>query len=145
MAAGLALLVLTYWAVHRFEWAGPLVANSLRAVVGVDNVAHLEDLVYEAEDRVNRFTRKNEKPQAYWQVPAVASGAPGAPAASVASAASGEAPSLPPFAPDPLAPPDQRAPPAPAAAPGPPAAPPSSITSATMAVTFVVPMSRPTM
>lgn len=91
--AGVALVGLTYWAVHRFEWAGPLVANSLRSVIGVDNVAHLEDLVYAVEDRVNRLTRKNEKPQAHWQVPAVA------PAPSAAPATSSDAPRLPPFAP----------------------------------------------
>jgi hypothetical protein len=96
--AGSVLLVgLTYWAVHRFEWAGPLVANGLRAVVGVDNVARLEDLVYGVEDRVNRLTRKNEKPQAHWQVPAVAP----APSLGLAppAAASSTAPTLPPFAP----------------------------------------------
>jgi hypothetical protein len=90
-------VALTYWAVHRFEWAGPLVANGLRAVVGVDNVARLEDLVYGVEDRVNRLTRKNEKPQAHWQVPAAA------PAPSLGAApppaASSAVPTLPPFAP----------------------------------------------
>jgi len=94
LGGGAVLVGLTYWAVHRFEWAGPLVANSLRAVVGVDNVAHLEDLVYAAEDRVNRLTRKNEKPQAHWQVPAVAPAAP--PSAAPAGSSGGAA--LPPFA-----------------------------------------------
>ncbi len=92
---GVALVALTYWAVHRFEWAGPLVANSLRSVIGVDNVAHLEDLVYAVEDRVNRVTRRNEKPQAHWQVPAAAPAA----SASAAPAASSDAPRLPAFAP----------------------------------------------
>ncbi len=95
LASGLLLVAVTYWAVHRFEWAGPLVANSLRAVVGADNVARLEDLVYAVEDRVNRLTRRNEKPQAHWQVPAIAPPA----ALSPASAASAEAPRLPPFGP----------------------------------------------
>lgn len=93
---GVVLVGLTYWAVHRFEWAGPLVANSLRAVVGVDNVAKLEDLVYAVEDRVNRLTRKNEKPQAHWQVPPVPASAPQAPS-SAAPAVSADAPRLPPF------------------------------------------------
>jgi hypothetical protein len=92
--SGVALVALTYWLVHRYEWAGPLVANSLRAVVGVDNVAHLEDFVYAVEDRVNRLTRKNEKPQAHWKVPAPAPVASLPPPASSA----GE-PALPPFAP----------------------------------------------
>jgi hypothetical protein len=99
-ALGVALVGLTYWAVHRFEWAGPLVANGLRAVIGVDNVAHLEDLVYSVEDRVNRLTRQHDKPQAHWQVPAV----PTAPAAlpSAAPASETQAPPLSPFTlPDP--------------------------------------------
>jgi hypothetical protein len=93
LAAAVALIGLTYWAVHRFEWAGPLVANSLRSVIGVDNVAHLEDLVYAVEDRVNRLTRKNEKPQAHWQVPAAA------PTPSAAPPSVNDTPRLPPFAP----------------------------------------------
>lgn len=94
LGGGVAAVALTYWLVHRFEWAGPLVANSLRAVIGVDNVAHLEDFVYAVEDRVNRLTRKNETPQARWQVPSAA------PVASLAPpAASADAPRLPPFAP----------------------------------------------
>jgi hypothetical protein len=97
LGAGVGLVGLTYWAVHRFEWAGPLVANSLRAVIGVDNVAHLEDLVYAVEDRLNRFTRKNEKPQAHWQVPAATASAAPPPSSGVAS--SGAAAALPPFAP----------------------------------------------
>jgi hypothetical protein len=95
---GLALVALTYWAVHRFEWAGPLVANGLRAIVGVDNVARLEDVVYAVEDRVNRLTRRDEKPQAHWQVPAK----PVAPPPSAAPLASAAEPRLPPFTlPDP--------------------------------------------
>src|SRR6185369_17109019 len=71
MGSGVALIALTYWAVHRYEWAGPLVAGGLRAIIGVDNVAKLEDFVYAIEDRVNRLTRKHDKPQAaHWQVPA---------------------------------------------------------------------------
>src|SRR5688500_1462185 len=43
---GFVALVVVWWAVHTFDWAGPLVANSLRAIIGVDNVAKLEDFVY---------------------------------------------------------------------------------------------------
>lgn len=98
-AAGVAAIGLTYWAVHRFEWAGPLVANSLRAVIGVDNVAHLEDLVYAVEDRLNRFTRKNEKPQAHWQVPTAPSGVPAPTPSALTSGTTPGTPALPPFAP----------------------------------------------
>src|SRR5688500_11974788 len=82
---GVALVALTYWLVHRYEWAGPLVANSLRAVIGVDAVAKIEDLVYAVEDRINRLTRKNEQPQAHWQVPAAPPVVSAAPAVAAAS------------------------------------------------------------
>ncbi|HYJ07692.1 MAG TPA: hypothetical protein VEX18_01750 [Polyangiaceae bacterium] len=93
---GFALVALTYWLVHRYEWAGPLVANSLRAVIGVDAVAKIEDLVYAVEDRINRFTRKNEKPQAHWQVPVAPPVVSAAPAVASPSG-SGAAPPPPPF------------------------------------------------
>ena len=68
------LFVFAVWyAVHHFDWAGPLVANSLRAAFGDDNTAKLEDVVYGVEDRVNRLLKKNEPPKAYWQVPGSAS------------------------------------------------------------------------
>ncbi|MEO6599377.1 MAG: hypothetical protein ABIQ16_05855, partial [Polyangiaceae bacterium] len=73
-ASGCVLSVLLVWyAVHHFDWAGPLVANSLRSVFGDDNVAKLEDFVYGVEDRVNRLVKKNEPPKAYWHVPEAAS------------------------------------------------------------------------
>lgn len=55
--------------VHSVPWAGPLVANSLRAAIGKDNVARLEDFVYAIEDRVNRSTKAGERPRSYWKVP----------------------------------------------------------------------------
>jgi len=93
-AAGCVLVVLLIWyAVHHFDWAGPLVANSLRSAFGDDNVAKLEDLVYGVEDRVNRLLKKNEPPKAYWHVPdtASASAAPSE-AAPLASATITSAP-----------------------------------------------------
>ena len=71
---------LTWWAVHTFDWAGPLVADTLRAVIGVDNVTYLEDWVYSIDDHYNQWSRKNDAPHAYWEVPADAPTAP--PAAS---------------------------------------------------------------
>ena len=76
LGTGLLLFVLVWYAVHHFDWAGPLLANSLRSLFGNDNVARLEDFVYGAEDRVNRLLKKNEPPKAYWQVPGTASAAP---------------------------------------------------------------------
>jgi hypothetical protein len=87
-----------WWAVHRFDWMGPLVANTLRAVIGVDNVAKLEDAVYGAEDVWNRLTRKDERPKAYWKVPAPPP-APAVAKAPVAPVGSAAAPPLPAFEP----------------------------------------------
>jgi hypothetical protein len=74
----LVLLIFVWYAVHHFDWAGPFVANSLRAAFGDDNVAKLEDLVYGVEDRFNRLLKKNEPPKTYWRVPEVESAAPAA-------------------------------------------------------------------
>jgi hypothetical protein len=94
LAAAPVLLIGLWIAVHRIEWLGPLIANSLRAVIGKDNVARLEDFAYGIEDKFNRWWRKDEKPQAYWAVPAKAPPPP----ASSAGAGSG-ASSEPPFRP----------------------------------------------
>jgi hypothetical protein len=88
-------------AVNRVEWLGPYVADGLRAVVGVDAVAGLEDFSYRIQDRINRVWRKGEKPRAYWAVPPAAPGptpklAVPTSAASVVSAPA--EPELPPFA-----------------------------------------------
>lgn len=98
MIAGGALLgiVAALWiAIHRFDWMGPLVANTLRAIIGPDNVAKLEDLVYAVEDRANRLLKKNEAPKAYWSVPKPP---PPAPVQSVAEAPP-ERPEIPAFRP----------------------------------------------
>ncbi len=83
VASALLLTVLAWSAVHHFDWAGPLVANTLRSILGADTVAKLEDTVYGLEDRVNRLLKKNERPKAYWNVPTAAPEA--VPAASVAN------------------------------------------------------------
>lgn len=63
-------LIIALWiAVHSIPWMGPLVANSLRAIVGKENVTRLEEFVYSIEDRVNRTFKANEAPKAYWKVP----------------------------------------------------------------------------
>ncbi|HEV8244808.1 MAG TPA: hypothetical protein VGP93_03535, partial [Polyangiaceae bacterium] len=96
LGTGFVLVLLVWYAVHHFDWAGPMVANSLRAVFGDDNVARLEDFVYGAEDHVNRVLKKNEPPKAYWQVPGSASAESeaalnGVPSAASATAASASA------------------------------------------------------
>lgn len=103
MALATPVLVLALWiAVNRIEWLGPLVANSLRAVIGKENVASLEDFAYGIQDRVMRFWRKGEKPKAYWTVPPpAASSAPVAvappPAANPAVSGVEPPPTLAPF------------------------------------------------
>jgi hypothetical protein len=91
-ALGVAVALL-WWAIHRFDWMGPLVANGLRAVIGADNVASLEDWVYSVEDKKNRVLREKEAPKAYWKVPVPAANAPASPNSD------GGAPTLPPFHP----------------------------------------------
>jgi hypothetical protein len=89
-AAAIVGAVLGLWvAIHRFDWMGPFVANTLRSIVGTDNVARLEDLVYAVEDAANRVSKKNEAPKAYWAVPS--STAP----ASIASASPNQAEKVP--------------------------------------------------
>lgn len=90
-------------AVHRIPWMGPAVANGLRALVGTDNVARLEDFVYSVEDRVNRLWRKNEAPKAYWEVPPEPA-APPTPPPKEAAEEEDEPAKLPPFAPVPPGP-----------------------------------------
>src|SRR5262249_28747808 len=68
-AAGVAGVLGLWIAVNRVEWLGPYVADGLRAVVGVDAVASLEDFSYRVQDRINRVWRRGEKPRAYWSVP----------------------------------------------------------------------------
>lgn len=69
-AIGLPTSLLVLWIlVHRVEWLGPLLSNTLRSVIGTDNVAKLQDVAYGVQDRFNRWWRKDEKPKAYWDVP----------------------------------------------------------------------------
>lgn len=87
--------------VHRIPWMGPLVANTLRSVIGVDNVAKLEDFVYAIEDRVNRTVKSDDSPKAYWSVPSTPPAEPTpAPAQPSPAEDGGNRPEpLPPFAP----------------------------------------------
>ncbi len=64
-----AALMLLWTAVHRIPWLGPLVADSLRAVIGAEAVTTMEDLAYAAQDRIKRLLSSDEKPKAYWEVP----------------------------------------------------------------------------
>jgi hypothetical protein len=84
-------LVLGLWiAVNRIEWLGPWVADGLRAVIGKDAVAELEDIAYGVQDRFYQYYRKGESPKAYWQVPTAAPEAAGPKAEEPAAGASGD-------------------------------------------------------
>lgn len=72
-AATLGATLALWVSIHRFEWMGPLVANSLRSVMGPEPVAWIEEVAYAAEDRVNRVLKRGEVPRAYWTVPTEAS------------------------------------------------------------------------
>jgi hypothetical protein len=50
-------------AVHRVPQAGPLVANSLRAVIGIEAVTRLEEFVASAEDTAMKVRWQNEPPR----------------------------------------------------------------------------------
>lgn len=92
---GIALVLLLWVAVHRIPWMGPLVANTLRAIIGTDNVARLEDFAYGLEDRFNRVWKRNEKPKAYWDVKSAKQAHAKPPPKAASSAA--PVPALPPF------------------------------------------------
>lgn len=70
LALAVPLLVLALWiAVNTIPWLGPIVADGLRAVIGKEAVTKLEDIAYAVQDRFYQYTRKGEKPKAYWAVP----------------------------------------------------------------------------
>lgn len=93
----LALVIALWVAVHQIPWMGPLVANSLRAVIGAEAVTWLEDTAYAIEDRFNRVWKKNEKPKAYWDVKTAKKALNKTPKAPAPAAAAGPPP-LPEFA-----------------------------------------------
>jgi hypothetical protein len=104
-AVATPLAVLGLWiAVNRVEWLGPYVADTLRAVVGVEAVAGLEDFAYGVQDRVNRVVRKGEAPKAYWEVPSTPPLAPSTPETPEAPVDPVLAVELPPFQPHPVGP-----------------------------------------
>ncbi len=97
VALGIAA-ALMWWAIHRYDWMGPLVANTLRSIVGPTAVAKLEDVVYAVEDRYNRLARGTEAPKSHWAVPS-APPPPVAAAPAPVPSGSAQVPELPPFRP----------------------------------------------
>ncbi len=73
--------VIALWiGVHHTTWMGPLFADTARSLVGTEAVARLEEFVYGVQDRWYRFSRKNDRPEAYWDVPSAPVQQPPAPA-----------------------------------------------------------------
>lgn len=88
------VMILALWlAVHHIPGFGPLVADTLRAILGPGAVAWMEDTAYGVEDWVNRKTKADEPPKAFWEVP---SGQPASGPSAAPSATDG-APAKPPF------------------------------------------------
>jgi len=70
LVLGFPVFILAMWvAVHHIPGFGPLVANTLRAILGPGAVAWMEDTAYGVEDWFNRKTKADEPPQAFWDVP----------------------------------------------------------------------------
>lgn len=84
-------------AVHSIPWMGPLVANTLRSVVGKENVTRLEEFVYSIEDRVNQTLKKDKRPRAYWKVPPALSATPALAIPAPSTSVSDAPPPKPPF------------------------------------------------
>lgn len=61
----------TWYLVHSTSWAGPLLADGLRSLVGPEAVARVQEAVYGLEDQYYLATRSAESPQARWEVPAL--------------------------------------------------------------------------
>lgn len=57
-----------------------MLADGARAVLGPDAVAKIEDFAYGVDDRVKRVLHREDKPQAYWDVPTATTSAASAPA-----------------------------------------------------------------
>lgn len=95
LGVGLVLLVGLWIAAHRIPWVGSALADGLRAVVGPDAVAKLQDFAYGLEDRWNQFWRADEAPKAYWEVPPEVP----TPEPIVTGSAEPTKPALPPFRP----------------------------------------------
>jgi hypothetical protein len=89
--AGLATLLL-WFAIHRVGWLGPWVADSARAIVGVDAVSQLEEIAYDLDDRWNLWRHRGEKPAAHWSIPDAPSMPRGGEASGETSATSAGAP-----------------------------------------------------
>ena len=63
------LVVMAWLLVNHTSWAGPLLANTLRRIIGAERVTHLEEFSYGMQDRWNRWRHRNEAPKARWAAP----------------------------------------------------------------------------
>lgn len=69
LAAMVAAVAMMWLAVNSVGWAGPLVADIARSIVGAEAVSRLEDFAYGVEDRWNTWRWRAAPPEAYWDAP----------------------------------------------------------------------------
>jgi hypothetical protein len=66
------VLVVGMWiALHAFPEFGPMMADGARKIVGPGPVAWVEDLVYDAEDKIHLAVKSDEPPTTFWEVPQI--------------------------------------------------------------------------
>lgn len=88
------LMVVGWWAIHRFPGLASFLVDGVRAVVGPKPIAWAEDQAYAVQDRYNQWRYKGAAPTTYWSAeppppPAPASAAPAASGSAAAPGASG--------------------------------------------------------
>jgi hypothetical protein len=67
--ATFAVLAGLWFAANSVGWAGPIIADVARSVIGPEAVSGLEDFAYGIEDRWNTWRWRTAKPEAYWDAP----------------------------------------------------------------------------
>lgn len=69
LGLGIVSVAALWLAIHRVPGFAPMLADTGRKLLGNDAIAWLEDFAYGVEDRVHRWTSRDEAPVAYWDVP----------------------------------------------------------------------------
>lgn len=70
VAVALVLLAAGLWyGVNHVSWLGPMVADTLRAVIGTEAVTRLEAFAYGVQDRWNQLVHSGDKPEPRWEIP----------------------------------------------------------------------------
>ncbi|HQP34502.1 MAG TPA: phosphodiester glycosidase family protein [Polyangiaceae bacterium] len=96
-----------WFGIHHTTWMGPALADGARAVVGPRAVAWLEDTLYGAQDRWNRWRHGDSAPVSYWAAPSATATLP-PPVESGSAPASDAPPAAPGFSLASFSPPHDR-------------------------------------